>query len=281
MEKRVITTCVSLIAFLFVGTSKMAAQTWTFQGTQICYNLGSTVQCYARGTISSFVNERERAFDAGRTAGQGAGALVGVLIAAWLNHRQQVKIETEELTKELQSYFDAEFELIQYEQVMESEDQQSITELEPLDSTRKAGWELQLDSSKKLYDQRAKYLSDLKGLLNMEMKEKRRKALRYFIDHEPDGAKARFGRQRTMAARGYVVNEFLKALVGSYRQQPPTPEEERSVTKVRKQKTQLYAAVSPAPSLSTCSSAFGTLLVISPQLMHTRSLSCVHCTGEA
>lgn len=72
---------------------------------------------------------------------------------------------------------------------------------------------------------RAKYLSDLRGLLGTEMKEKRRKAMRYFIDHEPDGAKARYGRQRTMAAQSYVVNQFLKALVESYRKQPPTEQE--------------------------------------------------------
>jgi hypothetical protein len=218
-----------IILAVFALSIAAAAQTWTFQGTQICYDLGSTVQCYARGTISSFVSQRDRAFESGRQAGQGVGSLAGVLIAAWLNHRQQVKIETEELTKELQAYFDAEFDLIQDEQKMESEDQQSVMELAELNPVRRDGWQLQLQSSKKLYDQRAKYLSDLNGLLAMEMKEKRRKALRYFIVHEPDGAKARYGRQRTMAAQSYVVNQFLRALVSSYRQQPATPQEEPPV----------------------------------------------------
>ncbi|MGD0162554.1 MAG: hypothetical protein ABSB39_08795 [Candidatus Sulfotelmatobacter sp.] len=130
------------------------------------------------------------------------------------------------MTKELQAYFDAEFGLIQDEQRNESEDQQAVMELERLDPVRRAGWELQLQSSRKLYDQRAKYLSDLQGLLAMEMKEKRRKALRYFIDHDPDGAKARYGRQRTMAAQNYVVNQFLKALLDSYRKHPPAADEE-------------------------------------------------------
>src|SRR5271165_3707259 len=98
--KRTLSICASFLAFLLAGGTIAASQTWTFQGTQICYSVGSTVQCYARGTITSFVGERERAFEAGRTAGQGVGALAGVLIAAWLNHRQQVKIETDELTKE-------------------------------------------------------------------------------------------------------------------------------------------------------------------------------------
>jgi hypothetical protein len=224
-----VATCSSLVALLLAGTGKMAAQTWTFQGTQICYNQGSAMQCYARGTISNFVSERERSFQAGRAAGQGAGSLAGVLIAAWLNHRQQVKVETEELTKELQAYFDEEFDLLRDEQTLESEDQESIDTLKTLDPIRKAAWSLQLQSSQKLYDSRAKYLSDLKGLLDMEMKEKRRKAMRYFIDHEPDGAKARYDRQRTMAAQCYVVNQFLKALVASYRQQPPTTEEEKTL----------------------------------------------------
>jgi len=215
-----------IILAVFALSSASSAQTWTFQGTQICYDLGSTVQCYARGTISSFVSQRDQAFESGRQAGQGVGSLAGVLIAAWLNHRQQVKIETEELTKELQAYFDAEFGLIQDEQRNESEDQQAVMELERLDPVRSAGWELQLQSSRKLYDQRAKYLSDLQGLLAMEMKEKRRKALRYFIDHDPDGAKARYGRQRTMAAQNYVVNQFLKALLDSYRKHPPAADEE-------------------------------------------------------
>jgi len=222
---KLIIASASLIVFLFAGTREMAAQTWTFQGTQICYNLGSTVQCYARGTISSFVSDRERALQAGRTAGQGVGSLAGLLIAAWLNHRQQVKIETQELTRELQAYFDEEFDLLRDEQTLESEDQESINALEALDPIRSAAWKRQLESSQKLYGRRAKYVSDLKGLLSMEMKEKRGKAMRYFIDHEPDGAKARYGRQRTMAAQCYAVNQFLKALVESYRKQPPTEQE--------------------------------------------------------
>jgi len=158
-------------------------------------------------------------------AGAGVGSFAGVLVAAWLNHRRQVKIETDELTKELQAYFDAEFDLLQEEQSMESEDQHSIAELERLDPSRGRKWEDQLLSSKNLFERRAKYLSDLKGLHDVEMREKHRKALRYFIDHEPDGAKARYGRQRTMAAQGYVVSLFLKALVESYKHQPPTEEE--------------------------------------------------------
>jgi len=218
----------SRVALLLVlCTAFAAAQSWTFQGTQICFNVnGPTTQCYARGTIGNFVGQRERAFEAGRMAGQGVGSLAGVLIAAWLNHRQQVKIETEELTKEMHAYFDSEFDLLREEQTMESEDQQFITEIERLDPTRKAKWEAQLQSSQKLYEQRAKYLSNLKALLDAELKEKRRKALRYFIDHDPDGAKPRYDRQRTMAAQNYVVNQFLKALVESYRQQPPTKSED-------------------------------------------------------
>lgn len=227
--KSTLSICARFLAFLLASGTVAAAQTWTFQGTQVCYSVGSTVQCYARGTISSFVGEREHAFEAGSIAGQGVGSLVGVLIGAWLNHRQQVKIETDELTKELQGYFDAEFDLIRDQQTMESEDQQYIIELEKLNPTHKAAWELQFQSSQRLYDQRARYLANLKSLLAAEMKEKRRKSLHYFIDHDPDGAKPRYGRQRAMAAQNYVVNEFLKALVESYRRQPPTEQEKTPV----------------------------------------------------
>ncbi|MGA8504682.1 MAG: hypothetical protein WB762_03625 [Candidatus Sulfotelmatobacter sp.] len=150
------------------------------------------------------------------------------MITAWLNHRQEVKIETQELAKELQAYFDAEFDLLADEQKMEAEDQDSITMLEQLDSSRKTAWENQLAGSKKLYDMREKYISDLKGLEAMDMKDKHRKAMRYFIDNEPDGAKARYGRQRRMAAQCFVVNQFLKVLPESYRQNPPTAEEQKT-----------------------------------------------------
>jgi hypothetical protein len=116
---------------------------------------------------------------------------------------------------------------------MESENRESILMLEQLDPARKAAWELQLQSSKQLYDERAKYQSNLKNLLDMEMKERRKKALHYFIDHDPDGAKARCGRQKTMAAKQYVVNQFLKALVDSYRHQPPTLEEQQPAISYR------------------------------------------------
>ena len=155
---------------------------------------------------------RTRAGFSKRKQGPGCGSLAGVLIAAWLNHRQRVKIETEELTKELHAYHDAESDLLKDAQTMELEDQQSVTELQQLDPKRRADWNLQFQLSRKLYDAQAKYISDLKGLLEMQMKEKRRKALHYLVDHDPDGAKMRYGRQRAMAAQSYVVNQFLKAL---------------------------------------------------------------------
>lgn len=217
-----------LTLFLLLVTASATAQTWTYQGTQICYSMGSTVQCYARGTISNFAADRQRALDNAARAGAGVGSLAGVLITAWLNHRQEVKIETQELAKELQAYFDAEFDLLADEQKMEAEDQDSITMLEQLDSSRKTAWENQLAGSKKLYDMREKYISDLKGLEAMDMKDKHRKAMRYFIDNEPDGAKARYGRQRRMAAQCFVVNQFLKVLPESYRQNPPTAEEQKT-----------------------------------------------------
>jgi hypothetical protein len=207
-------------------TAPATAQTWTYQGTQICYGGGSTVQCYARGTISNFAADGQHAADNAARAGAGIGSLAGVLIAAWLNHRQQVKIETQELSKELQAYFDGELDLLQEEQKMEAEDQGSIAMLEQLDPARKAAWDKQLADSKKLYAERAKYISDLKGLEVTEMKDKHRKAMRYYIDHEHDGAKARYERQRKMAAQEFVINQFLKVLPESYRQHPPTPEEQ-------------------------------------------------------
>jgi hypothetical protein len=224
---------VRLPLFILLVTVSVTAQTWTYQGTQICYNMGSTVQCYARGTISNFAGDRQRAFDNAARAGAGVGSLAGVLIAAWLNHRQQVKIETQDLTKELQAYFDAEFDLLQDEQRMEAEDQDSITALERLDPSRKAAWDKQLAGSKKLYDERATYISNLKGLEVTEMKNKHRKAMRYFIDNEPDGAKARYGRQRRMAAQEFVINQFLKVLPESYRQHPPTPEEQKIASVIK------------------------------------------------
>ncbi len=138
-------------------------------------------------------------------------------------------METDQLAKELQAYFDGEFELIEDQQVMELEDQRSISALQELDSRRSNGWQRQLDSSKKLYDERAKYLSDLKGLFASQMKEKRRKALRYFIDHDPDGAKARYARELKMAARSYVDHEFMTALLTSYEKLPPKGDETEGV----------------------------------------------------
>jgi hypothetical protein len=99
------TKLLGIVLALHVLSMCATAQSWTFQGTEICYNSATTTQCYARGTISNFVSERDRAFERGAQAGRGVGALAGVLIAASLNHRRQVKIEADELTKELQSVF--------------------------------------------------------------------------------------------------------------------------------------------------------------------------------
>ena len=227
-----IATLFAVLALFVVGAGADAsAQTLTFQGTQICFNFGGVVQCHYRGTISGFAMQRDRAFES-RQAGAAVGSLVGILIAAWLNHRHEVKLETEQLSKELQEYVDAESQLVQDELTMESEDQGTIILLEQLDPSRKAGWERQLDSSKGLYEKETKYLSDLKGLLAVQMKEKRKKAMEYFVNHDPDGAKPRYARQRKTAAQAYVVNLFLKALVDSYRQNPPKVDEEKSVSTI-------------------------------------------------
>jgi len=223
-------TLVAAFALFIAGASADAsAQTLTFQGTQICFNFGGIVQCHYRGTISGFAMQRDRAFES-RQAGAAVGSLVGLLIATWLNHRHEVKLETEQLSRELQAYVDAESQLVQDELTMESDDQRSITLLEQLDPLRRAGWEKQLDLSKGLYEKETKYLSDLKGLLATQMKEKRKNAMEYFVNHETTGAKARYERQRKIAAQSYVVNLFLKALVDSYRQSPPKVDEENSAS---------------------------------------------------
>lgn len=216
-------------------TGTLFAQSWTYHGTEICYDFGAQTQCFAQGTIQGYVTQRnnwaptiERSYQAGQQLGSGVGALVAVLIQKWMEHRAKVKAETDALEQQLRAYHDAETRLVEEGLTLLSDDAAQIIKLHNLDPARAGVWDAQLRESRSLYEAQAKYLHDLKGAQQSELRQKRKKSLAMFLENY---TKPRYERQKQMTANAYVVNEFLKALVGWHMQQR-TPE--RSVKPAEK-----------------------------------------------
>lgn len=214
-----------LLLLLLLAGPELHAQMWTFQGSQICYDFGiGPIQCFSHGTIQGFVTDSyrnramiDRSYEAGRQLGEGVGSLAAALIARWMEHRARVRAETEALEKQLAAYFDAEISLVEEQRRLEASIKDQTAQLRVLDAANKKKWENQLQESQELYEHIDKYLSDLKSLRDKELKQRSRRALAGFLD-SPSGAKVRYDRQRKMTARNYALNEFLKAVVGWYKQ---------------------------------------------------------------
>ena len=104
--------CLTLVVSLQQTT---VAQSWTYQGSSICYNGGQgPVQCYASGTLQQAVSNRDvfnAQFQAGWAAGEGIGNLVTSLLGTWAQHRAKVQAERNDLRGQLASYQNANMDL--------------------------------------------------------------------------------------------------------------------------------------------------------------------------
>lgn len=112
----------SRVAFLIfplvlaVALARSQAQTWSYHGTSICYDSGGgSSQCYASGTIQRYATNQEQfdaQFKAGWAAGEGVGNLANALISKWAEHRRIVEQERNDLRAQLQSFGNANDELM-------------------------------------------------------------------------------------------------------------------------------------------------------------------------
>ena len=139
-------------------------------------------------------------------------------IQLWANPPAQTNSESDQLSRQLRSYFHAELHLLQGEQAMERDNQRYISELEGIDAVNGPSWDARLQASVALYEMRAKYISDLQNLVATELQERDPKRLRFFIHHRPGGARNRYRQQQDLANKSQRVNQSLKELVEYCRQ---------------------------------------------------------------
>ena len=99
-----------------------------------------------------------------------------------MQHRARVKAESADLQKELKKYFDAESGLVEDQISLEGDNTAQITELQKLDLQHAALWEDQWGQSRDLYENEKKYLSNLNGLHQKQMKEKHLKEAQPLIE---------------------------------------------------------------------------------------------------
>jgi hypothetical protein len=199
------------------------SQTATFTKNEICYDLGTSQQCFAHGLIETYVQQNNReaiaqSYRAGQQLGQGVGSLAGGLIAVWMRHHAQAVAETKNLQAQLRAYFDAENTLVEEGLKLEIDNSVQLERLRVLDTERAPRWSSAFQESGRIHEAKLKYMADLRKLQDTESKNTHAKALSYFLDSS-DGARVRFERQRMMVARDFAFNQLLHALV-AWRIQP-------------------------------------------------------------
>jgi hypothetical protein len=86
------------------------AQTWTVNGSAMCFNYGHTSQCSGSAQIREVIGQPanfRQQYEAGYAAGQGIGTLVQSIAAAWAEHRARVNAERADDRAQLRQYGDA------------------------------------------------------------------------------------------------------------------------------------------------------------------------------
>ena len=101
----VLVMCVLFYSPLAIG------QTWSYQGSSMCFDSGTFSQCFSSGDIQQSTTSRtqfENQFAAGQAIGQG----IGPLLNQWAEHRRQVDLERKDIRGQISAYYDAAFELM-------------------------------------------------------------------------------------------------------------------------------------------------------------------------
>ena len=125
-----------LIVVVIAMGSAAVAQTWAVSGSAVCFNYGQTSQCSGSGQIRQVVSQpaqfREQ-YEAGYAAGQGMGALIQSIAAAWAEHRARVNAERADVRAQLQQYGDAAVALLKEDVAIQAATLSLYADLRELD----------------------------------------------------------------------------------------------------------------------------------------------------
>lgn len=208
--------CVVIVA---AGCVSSSAQTWSYQGSNICYQS----MCFSQGTLTgaaggllqSQVSRQSWQQQNATQAGAAVGSLIGTLIAAWIQHHQQVKAEEKALKLELLKYVDAKIEVLQEMKKMHQDSAQQVLDLKQLDPSHRDSWEAvqkSMDEVIALDDKMIQLNVEYRG--NVEKNFRTKKGLDYALNDKESGAKNLYANTLNLAAVAYVMNQFYRAVLG-------------------------------------------------------------------
>jgi hypothetical protein len=209
--------CVAIVA---AGCVSSWAQTWTYQGSNICYQS----MCFSQGTLTSAAGgllqsqvsqQSWQQQQNANQAGAAVGSLIGTLIAGWIHHHQQVKSEEKALKLELLKYVDAKIEVLQEMKKLHQDSAQQVLDLKQLDPSHRDSWEAvqkSMDEVIALDDKMIQLNVDYRG--NVEKNFRTKKGLDYALNDKEAGAKNLYASALNLAAVAYVMNQFYRAVLG-------------------------------------------------------------------
>ena len=96
-----------LIAVVIAMVPAAVAQTWTVNGSAMCFNYGHTSQCSGSAQIRQVIGQPadfRQQYQTGFAAGQGIGTLIQSIALAWAEHRARVNAERADVRAQLQQY---------------------------------------------------------------------------------------------------------------------------------------------------------------------------------
>lgn len=189
------------------------SQFWSYQSSGSCFHNGSAVQCFQVGTLQGYASNRQQ-FEAQFQNGQIIGEEIGILIRAWMEHRQQINLERKDIRQQISTYYNSTFEL--NDEVMRDQDalMTDYTQLSQLDPVRRPIYE-QAEKDCAAFNSRLAMLrptteKNLPGILAA-------KDMKY-LRQNLDLAKNFYNLTLEGTKKEYVYSQLMQALVGYYEQ---------------------------------------------------------------
>lgn len=212
-----------------VAGAPCLAQTWTYQGSQICFQSGpGNSMCFSQGTItataSNFLQSQaagrpyDQSFRRGDAEGAAIGSLVGSLISSWIDHHRRVKAEEKALKQELLAYLDAEIEVYGENKRLIEDTVEQVSLLKRLDKPRFQTWEgVEKQMGEELVPIAEKEIQSVMDYrAKVDESFRTRKGLDYALNDKKAGAKTAYEIALKLTAVSFVMNQLYRALAGYY-----------------------------------------------------------------
>ena len=209
----VLVMCVLLYSPLAIG------QTWSYQGSSMCFDSGTFSQCFSSGDIQQNTTSRtqfENQFAAGQAIGQGIGALLN----QWAEHRRQVDLERKDIRGQISAYYDAAFELMNDIVGQDNRQIGAYTRLAALNPAKSDQAKAAVAEVTGFRDQVASVKAAAEKNVPVILGAKNVPYLRQNVET----ARKMYEMSFKAAQNGFVFTQFMEGLVGYYEYQQGGPE---------------------------------------------------------